>query len=204
MPDNKFPEAYQKISQALFDEFDAIDWGAPIEPKGSKNQRPIGSSETGTPRSAKPKVAPIDHPIYGLNGPMHHIQQCQGDWEGAKRYYMLDSSFPPKDWKVFGHNGLTVGQCWPLLVAAYRDGAHGKWSSSLYQKRKLLTITIKENELPESLVLWQMGVTASSFPGARIATRTKILEIGFATQIARPILQLTQHRTERTNSREHW
>lgn len=30
-----------------------------------------------------------------------------------------------KNARIHGHNGLTVGDCWPRQMAALRDGAHG-------------------------------------------------------------------------------
>ena len=44
-----------------------------------------------------------------------------------RRTYQLDPKMdPPKRrFDIFGHNGLTVGQWWPLRVCALRDGAHG-------------------------------------------------------------------------------
>lgn len=44
------------------------------------------------------------------------------------RVYAIDreaSAGAPRDCRVFGHNGLAVGQWWPLRICALRDGAHG-------------------------------------------------------------------------------
>lgn len=44
---------------------------------------------------------------------------------GASVSYKVDPLFKA-DFRTFGHNKLAVGQWWPMLVAAFRDGAHGK------------------------------------------------------------------------------
>ncbi len=47
--------------------------------------------------------------------------------DGGRRSYKLDPNAnpPPRSCNVRGHNGLTVGQWWPLRMCAIRDGAHG-------------------------------------------------------------------------------
>ncbi|RDL41764.1 uncharacterized protein BP5553_01743 [Venustampulla echinocandica] len=125
-PDNMFPKTYQNISQALFDEFEAIEWGKPIETETAKKLRRGGPAQAGKPLLFVAKPSPKGHPIFGLEGPMHHIWRSQGTWAGARISYVFDPSFSRRDFKIFGHNGLTVGDCWPLLVAAFRDGAHGE------------------------------------------------------------------------------
>ena len=42
-----------------------------------------------------------------------------------RRDYILDSRYPKRDAKVFGHNGLDVGQWWPMQIVALFNGAHG-------------------------------------------------------------------------------
>jgi len=44
--------------------------------------------------------------------------------KGASVSYRVDPLFKI-DCKIFGHNKLAVGQWWPMVVAAFRDGAHG-------------------------------------------------------------------------------
>jgi hypothetical protein len=37
----------------------------------------------------------------------------------------LDTNMPKREFKVFGHNGIQIGQWWPRQICALRDGAHG-------------------------------------------------------------------------------
>jgi hypothetical protein len=69
-----------------------------------------------------PAVAPDDHPIFGLSGIMRNLVPTAQNGQ-----YMIHPNYIPKKpaAQVFGHNGLTVGQCWPVRIAALRDGAHG-------------------------------------------------------------------------------
>ncbi|CCX31285.1 Similar to Histone-lysine N-methyltransferase, H3 lysine-9 specific SUVH5; acc. no. O82175 [Pyronema omphalodes CBS 100304] len=39
--------------------------------------------------------------------------------------WRLDHQFPRRSPKVYGHNGLTVGDWWPYQLCLLRDGAHG-------------------------------------------------------------------------------
>ena len=43
----------------------------------------------------------------------------------SRRTYLLDRTYTPRDCHVTGHNGLEVGDWWPLRVCALRDGAYG-------------------------------------------------------------------------------
>lgn len=61
-------------------------------------------------------------PIYGIKGIMHGILRIRSE---KMTSYQLNPNYKPKDAKVFGHNGLQVGVCWPSQMALLRDGAHG-------------------------------------------------------------------------------
>lgn len=63
-----------------------------------------------------------DHPIYGANGIMRGIII---DTSGKAKSYKIDDQYVTTPYKVFGHNGLVVGQWWPMQICALRDGAHG-------------------------------------------------------------------------------
>ena len=45
--------------------------------------------------------------------------------QSGQRSYRLDETFQTRDCKVFGHNGLRIGDWWPFRICALRDGAHG-------------------------------------------------------------------------------
>ena len=44
---------------------------------------------------------------------------------GSRRSYELDETYARREYKITGHNGLEIGQWWPLRICALRDGAHG-------------------------------------------------------------------------------
>ena len=52
---------------------------------------------------------------------------------GARRTYLLDRNYrpEPRDCRVVGHNGLVVGDWWPLRICALRDGAHGAMQAGI-------------------------------------------------------------------------
>lgn len=62
----------------------------------------------------------------------HYVPQTASAMRGiiitrgnaGQRSYILDKN-AQRPFNVFGHNGLKVGQWWPLQVCALRDGAHG-------------------------------------------------------------------------------
>jgi hypothetical protein len=98
-----------------------------------------GSDETAsTPANTERKKSgplrdsnfPADNdPIYGLSGIMHHILRIRGPKTSS---YQINPSFKSRNAKVFGHNGLTVGDCWPNQMALLRDGAHGQLSNPVF------------------------------------------------------------------------
>ncbi|KAF8537673.1 PUA-like domain-containing protein [Trichophaea hybrida] len=65
-------------------------------------------------------------PSYG-QGLVRHIMR------GVIRYrntrgnltMKLDPRYRRRDFDIFGHNGLTIGEWWPFQICALRDGAHG-------------------------------------------------------------------------------
>ncbi|KUJ20602.1 uncharacterized protein LY89DRAFT_666263 [Mollisia scopiformis] len=65
--------------------------------------------------------APDNHPIFGLNGIMHHIEATKS----GKKSYRVSAHYAGRDFRKFGDNGFTVGDCWALQIAALRDGVHG-------------------------------------------------------------------------------
>lgn len=51
----------------------------------------------------------------------------------SRRTYELDRNYQPgrRDCRVVGHNGLEVGDWWPLRICALRDGAHGAMQAGI-------------------------------------------------------------------------
>ncbi|TVY33963.1 E3 ubiquitin-protein ligase [Lachnellula occidentalis] len=127
--DIQFPAQYQQIAAALSDKFITV-----LETPEPDSAAPAASSNTvkapkssGAPKApgevvkcAPKQKAHPNHPIFGDKGIMHGI------WVQKKKStsYSVDEAHKV-DFHVFGHNGLAVGQVWPLMVAAFRDGAHG-------------------------------------------------------------------------------
>ncbi|PQE09678.1 ydg sra domain-containing protein [Rutstroemia sp. NJR-2017a BBW] len=135
-PEHNFPPLYSTISKALIDKFQAGDGfeerpppQLSISTKTSINKRkskddktaisPKGHKRSKDEPSELIKPPPPDHPIWGRNGIMRGLMTNGSSTK-------LDPSYPNKvDFKVYGHNGLTNGDCWPKQIAALRDGAHG-------------------------------------------------------------------------------
>ncbi|PQE05368.1 ydg sra domain-containing protein [Rutstroemia sp. NJR-2017a BVV2] len=135
-PEHNFPPLCATISQALIDKFQAGDGfeerpppQLSISTKTSINKRKSKDDTTVTsPKGRKRskdepneliKPPPPNHPIWGRNGIMRGLMTNGSSTK-------LDPAYPAKvDFRVYGHNGLTNGDCWPKQIAALRDGAHG-------------------------------------------------------------------------------
>jgi len=130
-----FPTEFQQIAAALSENFlterEPIEPAAPVAegPAPSRKQQKPGKSSNpddtlkapGEIKLAPTKKAPADHPIFGDTGIMRGISIRKV----KALAYVVDPAFK-RDFRVFGHNGLSVGDVWPLVRAAFRDGAHGK------------------------------------------------------------------------------
>jgi hypothetical protein len=123
----------------LYDTFEEENWGAQetgddtsAEDTSAENVAPE-SAATASPRRRQPAVRtqgsvlerlpPADHAIWGLRGIMHGLIQAGN----IRRSYRFDPRYisEKRDAKVFGHNGLTPGDWWPLVHVALFHGAHG-------------------------------------------------------------------------------
>ncbi|KAF8250833.1 hypothetical protein K440DRAFT_659085 [Wilcoxina mikolae CBS 423.85] len=65
-------------------------------------------------------------PSYG-QGLVRHIMQGVIRYRNARGNLTmkLDPRYRKRDFDIFGHNGLTIGDWWPFQICALRDGAHG-------------------------------------------------------------------------------
>lgn len=146
-PEFKFSQEYSNISQALINRIEAqngfesppppspltintqsadvnskkrrspVETSAPS--KRSRDKSSFSSSSDVAAHSSNIPAPPPDHPIYGDDGIMRGFL-----WDGkAPR---LNPEIFKKSFKHYGHNGLTVGDCWPRQIAVLRDGAHGR------------------------------------------------------------------------------
>ncbi len=151
LPDNalsakyQFPPPFPDMAEAAYEKFEAENWGNNDEVRDDDDDddnepndtddhaaTPTPSSSTTGPRRQRPSSSqpatavirrpPPAHPIYGAQGIMHDILVDRG---GKMITYKIDDRHQHISAKVFGHNGITVGQWWPLQMCALRDGAHG-------------------------------------------------------------------------------
>ncbi|POS72549.1 YDG/SRA domain-containing protein [Diaporthe helianthi] len=100
------PEDLVAIAELLYEKFDNEGWGdATARPK---------RTEGGPPE---------DHPIWGIDGIMHGAIL---DTDGEKMQYKVDYRYSDeaRDYRVYGHNGLTPGDWFPRAVIAGFKGAH--------------------------------------------------------------------------------
>jgi hypothetical protein len=65
---------------------------------------------------------PRHYPIFGIDGIMHGVALKIG---ARRKDYILDSHYPKREAKVYSHNGLQVGDWWPMQLLALFHGAHG-------------------------------------------------------------------------------
>ncbi|WPH03885.1 E3 ubiquitin-protein ligase ORTHRUS 1 [Acrodontium crateriforme] len=140
-----FPEEYRERAKALFEKWEESRWGAPAPPPpptggDQSTSEPVMQEDDGgqgndLPTVARKKTArrtdsgpgtikfpPEDHPIWGVDGIMHGIALKRRD---ATESQVLDSRYDKRDCKVFGDNGLEVGQWFARRLVALFRGAHG-------------------------------------------------------------------------------
>ncbi|KAH0551729.1 hypothetical protein GP486_007051 [Trichoglossum hirsutum] len=129
----KLPAVYADMIIALWGKWENDRWGAEedeedeeeegeVEAEGEAAEAQTARSSTAAPDNTIAVRRPrATHRIYGANGIMRGILVMQK----KSRVYLLDDTFRRRNPKVFGHNGLRVGDWWPMQLAALRDGAHG-------------------------------------------------------------------------------
>lgn len=140
-PKYKFPAQYARVAQYIYEKLEAELWGVDdVEAEDAVedaisdagDSKEIASTAASTTAITERKKSgplrdsdfPADNdPIYGLDGIMHHILRIHGPKMAA---YLINPTFKSKNAKVFGHNELTVGDCWPNQMALLRDGGHGQ------------------------------------------------------------------------------
>jgi SAD/SRA domain len=141
LPQNRFPTSYQGLADYLIEKFERQHWGEP--PKGEKDTGAISKKskrvrddqdESGTIAKKPKRVSlnkneikqpPPNHPIFGKEGIMRGTLWYLTEGPTPRGVIALDENYERKDSKVFGHNGLKVGDWWARSLAALRDGAHG-------------------------------------------------------------------------------
>lgn len=144
----KFPAEFQEKAKNLMEYWEGQNWGADevVEESESESESDDNDEDTAgnagqaktqrRPRPIQERITmvrrpPRDHPIFGENGIMHGIFMVRGQTTA----YKFDDTVARKNPAVFGHNGIEVGSCWPLQIAALRDGAHGSRMAGISGKR---------------------------------------------------------------------
>ncbi|QSZ30292.1 hypothetical protein DSL72_004814 [Monilinia vaccinii-corymbosi] len=139
-PSVKFPNEYALIAQELIDRIEAHNGFETPSPSpqpdtnnlvirkrkstddetsraGKKNKKDSTSSS-----SAMGHPPPPNHPIWGDHSVMRGMYLNEN---GVASIYPGTKAIFKKKFDRYGHNGLTVGDCWPSQLTALRDGAHG-------------------------------------------------------------------------------
>jgi len=134
---NTFPIEYQQVAQHLLDKFELQKWCAEEESENegmadSKGKKRSGNSKHKSQSAKRPKgdwtkvkvdpPAPESHPIYGTNGPLHHIVQYFVE-NGI--HYKVADGYNSREFRIRGDNGFSVEDFWIFPIAAHRDGVHG-------------------------------------------------------------------------------
>lgn len=143
----RFEERIRERARQLYKKWEAQSWGqgevmddtsddddsdvasddnnSPVD----QNKRETSTASTTARRDSALEITPTtlrsphaNHPIFGINGIMHGVVQKVSS---RRKDYILDSRYPKRDAKVFGHNGLTIGDWWPMQLLALFHGAHG-------------------------------------------------------------------------------
>ena len=132
----RLPDPFPELFRDAWNRFEGMNWGATAaEEDAPMADAPDNTAQTAsnlprrtmhsTPQrtSAAPHRRPVaTHPIYGTNGIMRGILQYKSK---HKKEYAIEKSFNKRDAHVRGHNGIAVGEWWPMQLCAIRDGAHG-------------------------------------------------------------------------------
>lgn len=127
-----FPDDVKTRARALYDDFEASDWGAANAVDGEdriEDHLPISPTTSGNDQRAMQDVAmrirlpPPEHPVWGIRGIMHGV--CPK--VGSRHSTVLDPRYlhEKRTAKVFGHNGHQPGAWFPSQFLALFRGAHG-------------------------------------------------------------------------------
>lgn len=146
-PEFHFPENLRVKAQGLFERWEAENWGAPARPEpqpgGGEDVEDSGengsedhevnvvistSAASGRASTARTIIhyPPAAHPIWGHAGIFHGLARKENTDTGYLSTVFNDRLLHlKKDPKVYGHNGLSVGQWFPSQLAALFAGAVG-------------------------------------------------------------------------------
>ncbi|WYZ46006.1 hypothetical protein EsH8_IX_000231 [Colletotrichum jinshuiense] len=134
------------------------------------------------------RLPALNDPIFGIDGPMCGIAYKQGK---TKTYEQNpDFSHLKKFAGVFGHNGLTVGDWWPMQVAAFFKGAHGSWQGGIsghaaQGAHSIVTSgTYEECDKDDGTILYYSGSGSHEHTDnePKVTNATKLLHTSLRTQ----------------------
>lgn len=112
-PSNGLPARVATKAGALYEMFEAINWNATPRTPAARHVVELSGS-----------YPPSNHPIWGENGIMHGLVMDHGP--GGNVTYRLDSRYTPRDANIICHNGLRVGQWFPMRWITIFHGAHSQ------------------------------------------------------------------------------
>lgn len=132
----EYPEPLQRNASIILERLD-IEIAAGVEMEPSKSSPEPGSTHgPKRRRKSKPKIQPPASELSRLSiedSQFKHVMRGIVITGGSRRTYLLDRDYrpEPRDCKIVGNNGLTVGDWWPLRICALRDGAHGAMQAGI-------------------------------------------------------------------------
>lgn len=140
-PKYHFEDRTKERAQQLYERWEAQNWGkGEVVEESTDDETLTGGNDKTTPDAKRRRSSaaaqgsgatiipgtirapPEEHPIFGKKGIMHGVVLKTSN---HRKDYILDSRYSKTDAKVFGHNGLEVGQWWPMQIVALFRGAHG-------------------------------------------------------------------------------
>ncbi|EMC93824.1 hypothetical protein BAUCODRAFT_74823 [Baudoinia panamericana UAMH 10762] len=142
-PEYKFPKSCAGRAEALYHYFEQAGWddggtdGAdgdeqseePAPKRAKKERNDSAAPRGGSPSTSIVRYPPPNHSIWGINGIMHGVARKTpiGNTTGRRVSDVFDDRYRDerRDPKVFGHNGIEVGQWYPTQLFACFHGAHG-------------------------------------------------------------------------------
>ena len=120
----EYPEPLQRNATIILERLDKdIAAEAALE---EPSMSPAPPDSTAPHAAKRRRVQQASTPSIVSNDPtIKHIMRGIERSGEARLSLRLQPSHPTRDHRVFGDNGLQVGQWWPYRVCALRDGAHG-------------------------------------------------------------------------------
>ena len=142
-PEYHFPQAHADRARALFEKWQAENWGAApvvkdevaikresedelmedVEPQPKRRRTSKKSDTKDTSLVNVIRRPPPSHPIWGTGGIMHGVALKRG--ADGKNTKVLNDQYLKRDAKVYGSNGQRVGDWYPFQLVALFKGAHG-------------------------------------------------------------------------------